>query len=160
MPSLVCHLPFALHLGLGLGLGLGSLVCHLPFALFAPHYVLLILARPGFAQLIFPSFRDALSSTQICLTTLSCRDCLINMSANSTSCRCDFLPHRWHVAKDGSAAEYILSWTAHKHHSIKAIAVSPWGEIWTGAANGCLKVWSFRLLPPGKSTTVPDAQGT
>ncbi|GMH44412.1 hypothetical protein BSKO_12364 [Bryopsis sp. KO-2023] len=37
--------------------------------------------------------------------------------------------------------ERVASWKAHKHGGIAAMAVTAWGELWTGSTRGSLRVW-------------------
>jgi len=67
---------------------------------------------------------------------------------------------RWHVPGPGAPARPVAVWTAHTLEKVTALVVTPCGEVWTGAANGALRVWSFANLPPGvkQPTRVREAR--
>eukprot|EP00210_Caulerpa_lentillifera_P003703 g3536.t1 len=36
----------------------------------------------------------------------------------------------------------VNQWKAHKHGSIDAMAMTPWGDLWTGSSKGSIRIWS------------------
>ncbi len=49
---------------------------------------------------------------------------------------------RWAVSP-GHVAVYEHQWLAHQLGKVTALAVSPWGDLWTAAASGSVRVWSY-----------------
>jgi hypothetical protein len=33
-------------------------------------------------------------------------------------------------------------WLAHRDHKVRALAITPWGELWTGSTYGTMRVWA------------------
>ncbi|KAF8071307.1 IP5P13 [Scenedesmus sp. PABB004] len=54
----------------------------------------------------------------------------------------DGVVHCWSLDDDGGVARLLHSWLAH-NGKIKALAVSPAGRLFTGSANGAVKLWSY-----------------
>ncbi|GFR43882.1 hypothetical protein Agub_g5011, partial [Astrephomene gubernaculifera] len=49
---------------------------------------------------------------------------------------------RWSVWP-GRVASYEHHWKAHNRSKVTCLALTPWGELWTGSAAGSLKVWQY-----------------
>lgn len=41
----------------------------------------------------------------------------------------------------------LSTWRAHRYSAITAMAVTSWGELWTGSSKGSLRIWSDALNP-------------
>lgn len=38
---------------------------------------------------------------------------------------------------------FLQAWQAHKNHKIRALCVTPWGDLWTASGSGAIRVWAY-----------------
>lgn len=55
---------------------------------------------------------------------------------------------RWSLSADGGPPTPLHSWSAHRTGKIGALALTQWGELWSGSTAGNVKVWGY----PGAAT--------
>nr|ACH87585.1 hypothetical protein [Dunaliella viridis] len=58
---------------------------------------------------------------------------------------------RWSIGKSfGARCEQV--WSAHRDHKVRSMALTPWGELWTGSTYGTIRVWACSNLSMTGST--------